>query len=223
MDKDYYHILGVTRNSSDQEIKKSYRNLAMQYHPDRNPRNEQWAHHKFKEINEAYGVLRDGQKRTQYDQFGVTGNIGDIFGSASTRMTFEDLMREFNGAGLGFGFLDEVFGDLIRGKGGAFSFRTSTGPGGSIRFETWPSDRAYRTQERPRQAQRARKQDVHYELRISRDEASMGTQKLLKRKTKSLEVRIPPGVKTGSILKLRNACEATDGHPGDILVRVRVK
>jgi curved DNA-binding protein len=223
MAEDYYKILGVTRDSSDQEIKKSYRNLAMQYHPDRNPGNEQWAHHKFKEINEAYGVLGDREKRRQYDQFGVTGNIGDIFGSASTRMTFEDLMREFNGAGLGFGFLDEVFGDLIRGKGGAFSFRTSTGPGGSIRFETWPSDRACRTRERPHQAQRARKQDVHYELMISKDEASMGTQKLLKRNTRSLEVRIPSGVKTGNILRLRNACRVTDGHPGDILVRVRVK
>lgn len=222
MAKDYYQTLGLPRDSSDQEIKKAYRNLAMQYHPDRNPGNEKWAHDKFKEINEAYGVLGTREKRRQYDQFGVTGNIGDIFGSASTRTTFEDLMREFNGAGLGFGFLDEVFGDLIRGKGGAFSFRTSSGPG-SIRFETWPSDRAYRTQERPRQARRARKQDVNYELIISRDEASMGTQKLLTRKSKRLEVQIPPGVKTGNILKLRNACQVTDGHPGDILVQVKVK
>jgi molecular chaperone DnaJ len=59
MAKDYYGILGVTRNASDAEIKKAYRKLAMQHHPDRNPGKEKWANEKFKEINEAYGVLGD--------------------------------------------------------------------------------------------------------------------------------------------------------------------
>ncbi len=91
MAKDYYHILGVSQNASQEQIKKAYRKLAMQYHPDRNPGKEPWANEKFKEINEAFGVLGDPQKRQQYDQFGTAGNIGDIFGSPFTRTTFEDL------------------------------------------------------------------------------------------------------------------------------------
>jgi DnaJ-class molecular chaperone len=92
MAKDYYRILGVPRNASAQEIKKAYRKLAMQYHPDRNPGKEQQANEKFKEINEAYGVLGDPKKKKQYDQFGTVGEIGDVFGSRFTRTTFEDLM-----------------------------------------------------------------------------------------------------------------------------------
>ena len=71
MPKDYYQILGVAKNASDTEIKKAYRKLAMQYHPDRNPSNEKWANAKFKEINEAYAVLGDPQKRRQYDHYGT--------------------------------------------------------------------------------------------------------------------------------------------------------
>ena len=108
--KDYYKILGMPRNAGDEEIKKAFRKLAMQYHPDRNKGREEWANEKFKEINEAYGVLGNAEKRSQYDQFGTVGDIGDIFGS---RTTFEDLMRDSGGAGLGYDFLDNVFGDFL--------------------------------------------------------------------------------------------------------------
>lgn len=120
MAKDYYQILGVPRNASDAEIKGAYRKLAMQYHPDRNPGKEQWANDKFKEINEAYGVLGDPEKRSQYDQFGTVGNLEDIFSSPFTRGTFEDMMRDFGGAGLGSDFLHDVFGDF---SGRGFSFK----------------------------------------------------------------------------------------------------
>src|SRR4030042_4428707 len=111
MAKDYYHIWGVSRNASEDEIKKAYRKLALQYHPDRNPGKEAWANEKFKEINEAYSVLGDPDKRRQYDQFGTAGNIGDIFSSPYTRTTFEDLMRDFNQRDFGLDFLDNIFGD----------------------------------------------------------------------------------------------------------------
>ena len=137
MTKDYYQILGVPRNASDDEIKKAYRKLAMQYHPDRNLGKEKWANEKFKEINEAFCVLGDPEKRKQYDQLGTTGNVGDIFGSPHTRTTFEDLMKDFGSSGLGFDFLDDIFGDLLKGRG--FSFRTFGGGFGGpegTRFET---------------------------------------------------------------------------------------
>jgi len=219
MAKDYYQILGVPRNASDDEIKKAFRKLAMKYHPDRNRGKEKWANEKFKEINEAYGVLGDPGKRSQYDQFGTVGNVGDIFGSPFTRSTFEDLMKDFGGSGLGFDFLDNIFGDSLKGRGHSFSFKNFARPGG-IRFETGPGGRI-NLDELFGRAQRA--QDVQYELTITPDEARKGTRKRLTRRGKRLEVKIPSGVNTGSLVRLRNACQVTDGRPGDIVIQIRVK
>jgi curved DNA-binding protein len=221
MAKDYYQILGVPKSATDEEIKRAYRKLAMQYHPDRNPGKEKWANEKFKEINEAYGVLGDPGKRRQYDQFGTVGNVGDIFGSPFTRTTFEDLMKDFGGAGLGFGFLDSIFGDFLKGTGSPFSFKSFGGPGG-IRFETRPGGRI-NLDEIFGPARRAPRRDIRYELAITGDEARRGTTKILTRKGKRLEVKIPRGVKMGSVIKLRGARQITDGQPGDILVQIRIK
>ena len=70
MSKDYYEVLGVSKDASDDEIKKAFRKLAIKYHPDKNRDDPKAAEEKFKEINEAYSVLSDKQKRAQYDQFG---------------------------------------------------------------------------------------------------------------------------------------------------------
>jgi curved DNA-binding protein len=220
MAKDYYGILGVPQNASDTEIKKAYRKLAMQYHPDRNPGKEKWANEKFKEINEAYAVLGNPQKRRQYDQFGTVGNIGDIFGSRSTATTFEEMMRDLGGAGLRFDFLDDVFGDFLKGRGSSFSFRSFGGRPGRVRFEARPGqqvdlDELFGQARRPRAAR--------YELTISQQEALRGVKKILKRKGKKLEVRIPAGVKSGAVMRYRNALQTSDGLPGDILVKVIVK
>jgi curved DNA-binding protein len=220
MTKDYYGILGVPRNASDVEIKKAYRKLAMQYHPDRNPGKEKWANEKFKEINEAYGVIGDPQKRKQYDQFGTVGDIGDIFGSPFTRTTFEEMMKDFGGAGLGLDFLDDIFGDLLKGRGSSFSFRSFSGGPGRVIFRAWPGQEI-NLDELGSQAHKP--QEVHYELAISQKEASQGVKKILKRKGKKLEVKIPAGVRTGSVVKLRNARQISDGVPGDILIKVVVK
>jgi curved DNA-binding protein len=218
MAKDYYRILGVSRSASNGEIKKAYRKLAMQYHPDRNPGKEKWANEKFKEINEAYGVLGDPQKRKQYEQFGTVGNIGDIFGSPFTRTTFQEMMKDFGGAGLRFDFLDDIFGDFLKDRGASFSFRR--GKPRRVRFEAWPGqevnlDEIFGQAKRP--------QEVHYEIAVSRGEALQGVKKILKRRGKRLEVKIPAGVRTGSLVRLRNARQISDGLPGDILIKVIVK
>jgi len=220
MAKDYYGILGLPRNASDAEIKKVYRKLAMQYHPDRNPGKEKWANEKFKEINEAYGVLGDPQKRKQYDQFGTVDEIGDVFSSPFTRTTSEEMVKDFGGAGLRFDFLDDIFGDFLNGRGSSFSFRSFSGKPAGVRFQTWPGpeinlDEIF--------GQARRTQDVRYELAISQQEALQGVRKILKRRGKRLEGRIPAGVRTGSVVRLRNARQISDGSPGDILIKVIVK
>jgi curved DNA-binding protein len=220
MARDYYRTLGVAENASDGEIKKAYRKLAMQYHPDRNSGNEKWANEKFKEINEAYGVLGDPNKRKQYDQFGTVGNIGDVFSSPFTTTTFQEMMKDFGGAGLGVDFLDDIFGDFLQGRGSSFSSEGFSGRPGRVRFETRPgqeinSNEIFGRARRPR--------EIQYELAIGRGEASQGVTKILRRKGKRLEVKIPAGVKTGNVVKLRNARQISDGSPGDILIKVIVK
>ena len=221
MAKGYYETLGVSKNATEQQIKKAYRKLAMKYHPDRNPGNEKWANEKFKEVNEAFGVLGDPEKRKQYDQFGTVGTAGDMFRSGYTRATFEDLMKDFGGSGLRFDFLDDVFSDFLGGT--VFSFKTfGRGFGGrrGMRFET-PG--GINLEEIFRQAQRPQGRDVRYEITTSDEQAAQGLEKILVRKGKNLRVKIPAGVKTGSNVRLRNALQVTDGEPGDIMIMVKVK
>jgi molecular chaperone DnaJ len=105
--KDYYELLGVGRNAGEEEIKKAYRKLALQHHPDRNPGDKR-AEEKFKEVSEAYSVLSDGQKRAQYDQFGhaAFGDGGPFgggfdFSAGGFEDIFGDIFGEFFGAGQG--------------------------------------------------------------------------------------------------------------------------
>ena len=114
--RDFYEILGVARNASDDEIKKSYRKLAMKYHPDRNPDSKE-AEAKFKEAKEAYEMLSDPQKRAAYDQYGHAG--------------VDPNMGGFGGGGHGFGGFSDAFGDIFgdifggggQGRGGPQVYR----------------------------------------------------------------------------------------------------
>jgi curved DNA-binding protein len=212
--KDYYQILGVPKGASDYDIKKAYRRLAMQFHPDRNPGREKWANEKFKEINEAFSVLGDPEKRRQYDQFGTAGNVGDIFGSPYTRTTFEEMMRDFNSSGLGFDFLDSIFSDFLKGRG--FSFRVFHGGTGGGGINLNDLFRQAQTQAPPRP-------EVNYEITLTADQAKKGLEKDLIRRGKKLRVKIPARVKDGTRIRLRNALQTTDGYPGDIFITVRVK
>ena len=101
-DKDFYEILGVQRNASDDEIKKSYRKLAMKYHPDRN-KDDKESERKFKEVSAAYEILKDSEKRSAYDQYGHDafrqGGGGQGFGDFGGG--FSDIFEEFFGGGFG--------------------------------------------------------------------------------------------------------------------------
>lgn len=112
--RDYYEVLGVSKNASDAEIKSAYKKMAIKYHPDRNPGDKE-AEEKFKEAAEAYDVLRDPQKRQQYDQFGFAGMGGQGgFGGAS--MNMDDIFS--------------MFGDIFGGHGGFGGFEGFSGFGG---------------------------------------------------------------------------------------------
>lgn len=127
--RDYYEVLGVSKNATDEELKKAYRKLAKKYHPDANPDNKKEAEAKFKELNEAYEVLSDSQKRQMYDQFGHDGPSG--FGG-------------FNGQNGGYsytnysGFGEDIFSDIFKGFGFDFGggSRRNQGPkkGADLRY-----------------------------------------------------------------------------------------
>ncbi|HBF77573.1 MAG TPA: molecular chaperone DnaJ [Clostridiaceae bacterium] len=116
MAKDYYEILGVDKNASDEDIKKAFRKLAIKYHPDKNPGDKN-AEEKFKEVNEAYQVLSDPKKRAQYDQFGTADFNGQGFDPSGFDFS------NFSGFGDIFG---DIFGDMF--GGGGSSRKQGTGP-----------------------------------------------------------------------------------------------
>ncbi|MBD3237939.1 MAG: molecular chaperone DnaJ [Candidatus Eisenbacteria bacterium] len=121
-EKDYYDVLGVERGASADEIKKAYHSLAVKYHPDKNP-GDQEAEDRFKEVSEAYAVLSDPEKRGAYDRFGRDGVQGGYSGGAAGGMGFDpmEIFREFmRGQGGGFGGLGDIFGTFM---GGGFEGR----------------------------------------------------------------------------------------------------
>ncbi|MDD5571413.1 MAG: DnaJ domain-containing protein, partial [Bacteroidales bacterium] len=108
--RDYYEVLGVSKNASETEIKKAYRQLALKYHPDRNPNNKE-AEEKFKEAAEAYDVLSDQQKRNKYDQFGHSGMSGGF--DSGFNMSTDDIFSHFG----------DIFESMGFGGGTRFSSR----------------------------------------------------------------------------------------------------
>ena len=196
--KDYYKILGVERSASPNDVRKAYRKLAMQHHPDRNPGDKK-AEERFKDVNEAYQVLNDPQKRARYDQLGSAysgwqqrgGSPGDFdwtqwFGGqqGGTRVEYGDINDLF-----GQDAFSDFFRSLFGGAGGA---RTSTG-----------------TRRAPAYQQ---------PITISLEEAYRGTSRSFQSDGRQLTIRVPAGVKTGS--KVRAAGAAPDGRDLYLIVEV---
>jgi molecular chaperone DnaJ len=130
--RDYYEMLGVDRNASKAEIKKTYRRLALKYHPDKNP--DKGAEEKFKEISEAYAVLYDDEKRRMYDQFGHAG--------IDQRYSYEDIFRGadfgdiFRGMGFDFGFgINDIFERFFGHRTGFSNKASRTSRGADLRYD----------------------------------------------------------------------------------------
>ena len=195
--KDYYKALGVERKASADDIRKAYRKLAMQYHPDKNPGDKK-AEDKFKEINEAYQVLSDEQKRARYDQLGSAySNFRTSWGRPGD-FQWDDWFQQQQGTQQrGYGNAEDPF------AGGGFSdfFRTIFGE-------------AVRSSARNQAAEQGYQQEVE----ITFQEAYSGTMRQLQTNGRKLQVRIPAGVKTGS--KVRVAGAGPDGLDLYLLVNI---
>jgi len=247
--KDYYQILGVPENASEQDIKSAFRRLAFKYHPDTNPGNEKQAEERFKEINEAFAVLGDKSKRRHYDlarkgQFAGIGYGGfpysqqDIFRDTfSNRATFDELNRMFAQAGLRFDpdFLNRVF---FGGSGVVFQFYTSPGSSSqkvSTYKPSWIERQLFKIVAKTSKfvlrkllgIEYTANLDLHIELELSPDEAASGGEKKFtykrgKRK-KKLMVRIPPEVKPGTKIRLKGMGLSENKKTGDLYLHIRIK
>ncbi|OGO07090.1 MAG: hypothetical protein A2Z76_02530 [Chloroflexi bacterium RBG_13_56_8b] len=195
--KNYYNILGVNRSATEREIKQAYRKLARQHHPDVNP-GDKSAEEKFKRINEAYEVLSDEKKRRKYDKYGDQWQHADQFEQQARQQPGWNFQR---GSGGRVYFREEeagsIFDDLLRGFGGRAGGRPQ-----------------------PRKGR-----DLEFPLEVTLEEAYSGTTRTLSMADgKRLEVRIPPGVKDGSRVRISGkGAEGYGGVKGDLYLVTSVK
>jgi curved DNA-binding protein len=204
MAEDYYQILGVKKDASQDEIKKAYRKLAMKYHPDHS-KGDKAAEEKFKKISEAYAVLSDKEKRKEYDTFGSEGfrqrfSQEDIFRG----FDFGDIFREF-----GFGG-----GDFSSGRSGGRQFHFGGGSGFNFGGG--------------QQQARVKGSDLVYELPLTLREVAAGTSKVITFQhqggTENLTVKIPPGLISGKKLRLagKGSPSPYGGPAGDLFIKSKV-
>jgi curved DNA-binding protein len=204
--RDYYEVLGVSRDASAEEIQAAYRRLARQYHPDVNK--DPGAEDRFKEIAEAYEVLRDPEKRERYDRLGPNWRAGQDVGSAPGSDGFEgfdDVRVGFGGGDFGGAdfsdFFEGLFGGRTRARRGARAGGFGSG------FSTRGSD-----------------QEVVLELSLE-EAAAGGTRQVSLADGRTYEVNIPPGVRDDQRIRLagEGGRGLSGGPPGDLFLRVRLK
>jgi len=203
--KDYYKTLGVDRNAEEKEIKKAYRKLARQHHPDVNP-DDKTAEERFKDINEAHEVLSDPEKRRKYDQLGSSWQQWQHKGRDPRGFNWSQWSNQAQPRGGGVRVEYTDLGDLFGGGGFSDFFQTIFGGMGA-------------TQARPR-----RGQDYAHPVEITLEEAFQGATRTIQKDGRRLEVKIPLGVRTGS--KVRMAGEGSPGigggASGDLYLEVTV-
>lgn len=220
--KDYYKALGVSRDASTEEIRKAYRKLARKYHPDVNPNNKE-AEERFKEINEAYEVLRDDEKRRKYDQLGVQWQQYQQAGGSPNG--FDWSQWSSSGGPSGQGRVHTEYVDLEDLFGGRTGTDRSFG-GFSDFFESiFGAGMGARQSSGSRGMFRADGRDVEQPVEISLAEAYAGTVRLVDTGSRRLEVKIPAGVRTGSRIRIAGEGQpgANGGRPGDLYLVVQVR
>lgn len=203
--KDYYKILGLTKNSSPEEIKKAYRKLAQKYHPDKNPGNKE-AENKFKDISEAYEVLSDSDKRAKYDNLGSSWNN---YRQTGGRAEDFDWSRWTGGQGGGFSGFSDIFSQ--GGAGLSEFFERIFGGTSSSRHSA-------------KQSRQIRGDDYRADLEISLKEAFSGVAKIININAQKIEIKIKPGAYDGQILKIsgKGAPGKNGGAFGDLLLSINI-
>ena len=226
--RDYYEVLGVSRNADEKEIKKAYRKLAKKYHPDMNPGDQQ-AEQKFKEITEAYTILTDPEKKKLYDQFGHAafeeGGAGSSYGGFQGE---NGGYQEFHFEG---GSMDDIFQDFFGGmfgKGKKSGSRTYHFHQGDFQGSDFQNG-GFHEGGFGSGAFRRKGQDYTSDVSVTFEDAAFGCEKVISLKgadgrVQSLQVRIPAGIEDGKSIRLRGKGGAgTGGGPaGDLLLRIHV-
>lgn len=218
--QDYYKVLGVDKKASVAQIKKAYRKLARQHHPDMNPGDKK-AEERFKQINEAYEVLSDAERRRKYDQLGASyqqyartggdprgfdwsqwmGGFGGQPGGA--RVEYSGNIEDLFGSGGFSDFFNSIFGGMGAGQD---VFKRAGGRG----------ERAY-------SSRGVRGQDYEQQVEITLEEAFTGTTRVLAKDGQRLEVKIPPGARAGTKVRLSGQGTSGIGGPaGDLYLVVKV-
>lgn len=220
--KDYYSILGVQKKASAEEIKKSFRKLARKYHPDMN-KNDRQAEARFKEVNEAYEVLSDPEKRRKYDQFGQywkqAGN-GWSQGSSGARSNVDFGGFDFSQYGSFDEFINELLGRM-GGGGGRQSYSYGTNGGGPTGFGGFEDFAGFGG---PSGAGSGAGADAEANLTLTLSEAFAGVQKRLSVGSEVIDVRIPAGAKPGNRIRVKGKGKINprNGQRGDLYLKVGI-
>jgi curved DNA-binding protein len=216
--KDYYGILGVSKTATEDEIKKTFRKLALKYHPDRNP-GDKVAEDKFKGISEAYEVLSDPEKRKKYDQFGQYWQQADQSNWSGGNVN-TDFGFDFSQYGNFDEFINELLGRFSTpGASGGYSSRPNPGQRPGYGDFGGFGDMGGRT------ATQSPVADREATLRLTFSEAFHGVQKRISLGSEVLDVRIPAGAKTGSRIRLKGKGQInpTNQQRGDLYLNIELE